>query len=138
MRERRIFSSKAGFTLVEVAIALGLVTILVTVLVQTIGVARRLTYANAQRVAAFGMCKARLETVRGMDYESVDPTNFVDETDLRFLHLSGRERIPIACTRSVDLATQTNPVRTDVTVNLQWQFLGNVYQESVTGTVYPR
>lgn len=131
-------AGKSGFSLVEVIIALLLASAIIAVLVRSVAVARSLTYANALRVGAFGVCKAKLEEVRGMEYSQLDPTNFVVETGLRFLHLSGRDRLPIACTRSVALNAQTNPVRTDVQVTVQWQYRDTPFQEQVIGTVYPK
>lgn len=128
----------AGFTLAEVMISLLLVTMLIAALVQSIMVGRSLTYSNAQRVAAFGMCKAKLEEMRGMDYTQLVTTNFADEADLRFAHLSGAEQIPITCARTVELTPQTDPERTDVSVQVDWNYRGVALVERVDATVYPR
>ena len=127
-----------GFTLAEVMVALLLIAMLSAVLIQSVALSRRITYSNAQRVSAFGMCKGRLEGVRGMEYDQIVVTNFIAETGLQFLHLSGKDRLPIACSRSVTINSQTNPVRKDIQVLVSWNYRGTAFQEQINAVVYPK
>jgi Tfp pilus assembly protein PilX len=129
---------RAGFMLVEVVIGIVLVVLLVMALFQSVTLARHLTHANAQRVGAFGMCKARLEQLRGMDYADLSGTNFVMESDLQFTHLSGKEQLPIHCVRSLTFTPQANPQRTDVQVTVAWTYRGTPFREQLNGVIYPK
>jgi len=123
---------------VETIVGLLLVTLLTLALVESVGLSRRLTYANALRLAAFGMCKSRLEQVRALGFDQLNPTNFPAETAIRFAHLSGRSRLPLTCNRSVSFSPQVDPERTDVQVTVTWNYGGLTLQEHILGSVYPK
>jgi len=127
-----------GFTLVEIVVGVLLVAILIGAVAQSVFVSRRLTYANAQRVGAFGMCKSRLEELRGMEYSVLRTNTFSTETNLKFMHLSGRDRVPVSCTRSITLEEEDDPPRLNVNVTVNWNYLGQALSESVDGVIFDK
>jgi len=128
---------KEGMTLVEVMVSILIISAMATAIVLSVRVARQLTYATAQRVAAFGMGKAMVETIRAMDYNAIAPTNFVTEANLRFTHLSGRERTALTCTRTVSITPLANPERKEIGVSIRWQYRDQALQEQVSAIIYP-
>ena len=76
--------SKLGLTVLEMLVSLSLLGIVGGALVRSVILARQLTYASSQRVSAFGLCRARIEEVRGFDYANIAATNFPAETGFDF------------------------------------------------------
>ena len=125
-------------TLIEVMIFMMLVLIISAVLIQSVATSKRVTYMTSLRGSAFGMCHARLEEIRAMDYVSILDATFPLETHMRFAHLGGKDRIPLSCARSVTVTEQANPTRKEVQVTVAWDFLGRSVQEDVWAIIYPR
>ena len=130
--------SKLGLTVLEVLVSLTLLGIVGGALVRSVILARQLTYASSQRVSAFGLCRARIEEVRGFDYANIAATNFPAETGIRLSHLGGQNQDPINCDRAVAIQTLTGPDRKEVLVTVSWNYRDRNLQEDITGILYPR
>ncbi|MFC1452838.1 type II secretion system protein J [Verrucomicrobiota bacterium] len=126
---------KAGLTLVEVLVASALVGLLTVAVYSVVINAVSLNYAVAQRVAAFTLCKEKLEQLRGSDYHSVTASNCAAQT-VFLTHLGGTARVPLTGTRAGSLTGLSNPDRKSVTVTVQWDYRGRQFEESMTGVIY--
>ena len=100
--------------------------------------ARQITAASSQRVSAFGLCEARLEQARGIDYSDLVAANFPAETGITLSHLSGETQQALLCDRAVAIQNLTSPDRKEVIVTVDWAYRGRALQESSTGILYPR
>ena len=132
--------TKSGFTLVEVVVATLLVTLLGAGVIQSTLLARKITYSNAQRVAAFGLAKAKTEELKGVGYEKLTATYGTthSETDLELVNLGGVNQELVKTTRTTTLEDLTSPRRKRVTVSITWDFQGKELEESAEIFLYPR
>jgi type II secretory pathway pseudopilin PulG len=94
-------------------------------------------YAAAQRTAAFGLCKERLEQMRGTDFDRVSEVNFPTGI-VQITHLGGSQRIPLTGFISNSIVSQVSPPRKEVTVTVWWECRGRTLQESYSGSVVDR
>ena len=150
-------TQKQGFTIVEVVVASLLVTLLGAGVLQTTILARRITYSNAQRVAAFGLAKALTEELKGVGYEeltadyiagktAVEDDDDDDEDDededeqkeLDVVNLGGVNQNIITGIPSIAMEELTDPRRKRVTVTISWNFQGRELEESVEIFLYPQ
>lgn len=102
--------------------------------------ARRLTYLNAQRVAAFGLAKAKVEETKGVGYEELDALygDRTVERDLDLVNLGGVNQEVIPARRILLIRDLSNPDRKQVTVIVRWDFQGSQIEERVETFLYPR
>jgi Tfp pilus assembly protein PilV len=128
---------RAGLTLTEVIVSVVLVALMIGGVYAGLMNAVSLNYASAQRVAAFGLCRQKLEAIRATAYADVTAANLTSES-VFLTHLGGSRRVPITGTRSCAVVDRSNPTRKDVTVSLSWAFRNRTFQESVSGTVYDK
>lgn len=135
MRKTSKAGRRLGLTLIEVVIASAIIFIVVTGVYQGVIQGLRLNYACAQRIAAFGLCKDRLEQMRGAAYADITPTNFPAET-MKLTHRGGSERIPINCERSSSIQEYSNPILKNVTVTVAWEFAGRTLEETLSAAIY--
>ena len=124
--------------LIEVVICMILLTMVALGLVSGVVIARQLTYSNAQRVAAFGLARARLEELKGLRYETIDPLSYSTETNIQFAHLGGTQQKALEATRVTRLTALENPTRIHAAVAVRWYARGRLQQESATTFIYPR
>lgn len=131
----RVLSDDAGVTLVEVLVGMMLVSLLVGGIYLGVVQGTRLNYASAQHVAAFGLCKERLEHMRGVAFTSVTPENFPTET-LDLTHLGGSQRLPMTCVRSSSIVDVSSPPRKAVTVVVSWKLKEWSLSEFASGVIF--
>jgi len=140
-------TQKQGFTIVEVVVASLLVTLLGAGVLQTTILARRITYSNAQRVAAFGLAKAMTEELKGIGYEELTADYVAGKTDddddgvddeLDVVNLGGVNQNIITGIPSIAMEELTDPRRKRVTVTISWDFQGRELEESVEIFLYPQ
>jgi prepilin-type N-terminal cleavage/methylation domain-containing protein len=125
-----------GMTLVEVVIAIVLISVVASAVAQSMVQARRMTYANAQRWAAFGLCRAKMEDIRSTDYDLLPTMALPEEPGLEMSHLSGRARVRLLCDRTTTVEVLEDPARTVVSVSVTWDYLGRPMEERLTNTLY--
>jgi Tfp pilus assembly protein PilV len=126
---------RQGMTLVEVMIASSIIFLVSGALIVTIVTGSRLSYASAQHVAAFGLCKDRLEQMRGMEFTDITSAAFPTET-ITLTHAGGSLQTAIACTRSTTVVDQTNPMRKDVSIVVAWTYATKSLTERIDTTLY--
>ena len=140
-------TQKQGFTIVEVVVASLLVTLLGAGVLQTTILARRITYSNAQRVAAFGLAKAMTEELKGIGYEELTADYVAGKTDddddgvddeLDVVNLGGVNQNIITGIPSISMEELTDPRRKRVAVTISWDFQGRELEESVEIFLYPQ
>lgn len=144
-------TQKQGFTIVEVVVASLLVTLLGAGVLQTTILARRITYSNAQRVAAFGLAKALTEELKGVGYEELtadyiagktavedDDDDEDEQKELDVVNLGGVNQNIITGIPSIAMEELTDPRRKRVTVTISWDFQGRELEESVEIFLYPQ
>jgi hypothetical protein len=122
---------------VEVVVALFLATLIILGIYHTFTLGSDLTYSAAQRVAAFNLCRERIEQMRGMPFDVLISTNFPPE-QLSLTHLGGSACAVIDCMRSCSLSVTSNPTRAEVEVAVQWEFRERPMEESAFGVIYER
>lgn len=136
--ERDSRDPRSGLSLVEVMVSILLLGMLGGAVGRSLIMARQITNASSQRVSAYGLCEARLEQARGMDYADVVATNFPAETGITLSHLSGETQQALLCDRSVTIQDLSYPDRKQVVVSVDWTYRGRALQETATGVLYPR
>ncbi len=133
--KQSVHRHQAGMTLVEVMIAVLLLTLFVAGIYTGLITGLRMNYATAQRLAAFGLCTERLEQMRGCAYSAITSNNFPTETN-KLTHLGGSARVPLYCVRSNRIVNLPNPTRKAVTVSVHWTYRGVPHTERVDGTLF--
>jgi len=131
------YGARDGLTVVEVMVAVLIVGIMLAGVFAGATRAVQANYVAAQRSAAFGLCKERLEQMRGADFDSVTEANFPTGT-VQVTHLGGSQRIPLTGFISNSIVSQVSPPRKQVTVTVSWACLGRTLQESYIGSVVDR
>ena len=131
---------KQGFTIVEVVVASLLITLLGAGVIRTAIFSQRVTYSNAQRLAAFGLAKAKTEELKGVGYSELDTRygSSQQEIDLDLINLGGVNQKILPATRSTTLQDVTSPQRKLITVTVSWEFQGRQLSETVQVFLYPR
>jgi hypothetical protein len=124
-------------TLVEVMFATVIVLMLAGGLYGSVILGNHLTYAAAQRQAAFGLCTELLEEMRSVHYSFVTAATFPAEP-LQLTHLGGAQRIPLFCSRSCTIAELANPLRKNVRIRVSWNYQGKAMQETLDSVIYYR
>jgi len=125
---------KRGVTLVEMLIALLIVSMMAVGLLYGVMASVRLNYAAAQRAAAFGLCMELYEQMRGADYTSVTISNFPPQT-LRLTHLGGSQRMPLYCQRTCIITPKSNPERKEIQIEVKWVYMGRTLRETLDGMI---
>ena len=129
--------SVSGMTMVEVLVAAVLVSFLAVCVYSVIINGLSLSYGVAQRVAAFGRCKEKLEQMRGAGYDNVTTADCAT-CSILLTHLGGSRRLPLMADRSCTIADVASPTRKVVTVTVEWTFMGRGFEESVSGAIYDK
>jgi prepilin-type N-terminal cleavage/methylation domain-containing protein len=129
--------SRDGVTLVEMMIALVILSVIAVGLLHGITTSIRLNYAATQRAAAFSLCMDLYEKMRGANYYDVVPTNFPTET-LRLTHLGGSQRVPLYCQRTCQIIEQSNPTRKEIRITVQWVYMGRTLRETLDGMIFAK
>lgn len=129
-----LFQGNHGVTLVEMMIALVIVSMIAVGLLYGVMASVRLNYAAAQRAAAFSLCMELYEQMRGADYDYVTPTNFPPQT-LRMTHLGGSQRVPLFCQRTCQIVERDNPRRKEIEVTVRWIYQGRTLTERLNGMI---
>ena len=124
-------------TLVEVLFASSIFVLIIASVLGAVMVGLHLNYAAAQQFAAFGLCKDRYEQMRSVDYTNVSSTVFTTET-IQLTHMGGNARVPLNCQRASFITNMVSPTRKQVTINVQWTYLGKARSESLTGVIYKK
>jgi type II secretory pathway pseudopilin PulG len=123
-------------TLIEVMIAAAIVLMMAGGLISSVIVANQMTYAAAQRQAAFGLCTELLEQMRSVtNFAMVNITNFPSQT-LRLTHLGGSKRIPLPCTRDCVVNPLNSPTRKEVQVRVNWTYRGKPMGETLNSVIF--
>jgi len=128
---------RAGMTLVEVMVSVLMLSLLIAVVYGGVTQGVQSSYLTAQRVSAFGVCKARLEQMRGTEYDEITVTTFPEQI-VEMTHLGGSDRVPLEGTLVSSVTSLAQPTRKQVTVSLSWVFRGREYSESITGSIVDR
>jgi len=127
----------SGVTLVEVIIASAITVTVLGSIIYSVATGVRINYMNAQQVAAFGLCREKLEEMRDMDYADVTGAKFPKETSVRIGHLGGREGIALLGERECVITPYVSgPAGKSVTVTVRWTYLGKSHEERLDGAIY--
>ncbi len=126
--------NKQGVTLIEMLIALLIVSMMAVGLLYGVLASVRLNYAAAQRAAAFGLCMELYEQMRGADYAGVTASNFPPQT-LRLTHLGGSQRVPLYCQRTCVITPKSNPERKEIQIEVKWVYMGRTLTEKLDGMI---
>lgn len=129
---------RRGMTIAEVLVSLALAAIVVCALYSGTELAMRGTTANAQRVAAYGLCQDRFEQMRGHAFSDITvanyPTQSVQITTASGFNATGTVSGTISCT----ITNLASPSRKQVQIYLNWNFRSVNYQESLAGCIVDR
>lgn len=135
-------TSEAGFTLIEAVIASVLVCLLAFCAYRGVTTVRGSARAMADRVAAQGLCLAKLEKIRSIAYEEVNRGNPACATTNVVLNIlpGFGEGNSLMATLSVDINSGAegeirSPAYKDVTVWCKWTFMGRERKESVSAYI---
>ncbi len=129
--------TRSGMTIMEVVIAMALVTMLVSGIYSGVSQGMRINFATGQHIAAFGLCKDLLETMRGAEYTSVSEAVFPPST-VRITDWGGIAAVPLTGTRSCRVRTFYYPPRKQVDVDMVWVYGGRTNRQTASGTIYFR
>ncbi|MBN2301278.1 MAG: prepilin-type N-terminal cleavage/methylation domain-containing protein [Lentisphaerae bacterium] len=130
-------NERSGMTLVEVMVGMFLASLLVGSTYLGVVHGSKTNYVVAQHVSAFGLCKERLEHMRGVAFSSVTSSNFPTE-NITLTHLGGSLRIPLPCSRTSTIISLLNPPRKEVRVDVTWNFRNWSMSERVHGMLYEK
>lgn len=130
-------ASCAGVTLVEVMVSMALVAIFSTGLYAAIIQASRANYQASQRVAAVGLCRERLEQMRGVPYQNLNSAHFPDET-VQLTHLGGTAMLPLMGMRRCTFQTLYAPSRTVVSTEVEWVYAGHTNREVFYSVIFEK
>lgn len=129
-----LFQGKDGVTLIEMMIALVIVSMIAVGLLYGVMASVRLNYAAAQRAAAFSLCMELYEQMRGADYDHITPTNYPPQT-VRMTHLGGSQRVPLFCQRTCQIVERDNPRRKEIEIAVRWVYQGKTLTERLNGMI---
>jgi prepilin-type N-terminal cleavage/methylation domain-containing protein len=126
-----------GFTLIEVTIAMALLSLVAATILSSLMQGTRLCYTTAQHYAGYSLCRETIEQMRGANYGMVIEDNF-PPTNMLLTHLGGTCRVPLMCTRYItnDIVELPDPLRKQVTVAVSWDYRGKIEIETMTGYIY--
>ena len=126
---------RRGMTLLEVMVAVVVVTIVAGGLFSSIILANQILYAGSQRQAAFGLCMAQFEQMHIVNFSDVNTTNFPPQS-LQLTHLGGSARVPLGCTVSSAITPVSNPNRKTVHIVVAWNYRGKPMAETLDGVIF--
>ncbi|MEI6787730.1 MAG: prepilin-type N-terminal cleavage/methylation domain-containing protein [bacterium] len=128
---------QSAFTLVEVVIAMALVSLVSAAMLMALTRGSALCYSTTHHYAGYSLCRETIEQMRGANYGMVIEDNF-PPTNMLLTHLGGTARIPLMCTRYItnDIVELSNPTRKQVTVAVSWDYQGKPQLEIMTGFIY--
>jgi type II secretory pathway pseudopilin PulG len=127
---------RSGFTLTEAMVVSVCAALLLTLMVRAVLGISALNYHSAQRVAAYGICRERLELARAADYATL--TVGVQEETIRFGHLNGLRRRPLEGRVTTLIEAHTSPrKRWHVDVSVTWTHGTRTFTERAAAILYP-
>ncbi len=129
--------SRAGFTLIEIMVALMLAAMSSAGIFRGIVLAKGLNQASEQRVVAFSMARAQMEQVKGREYSTL-PSGNTTETGLPLTHLGGEAQTNLTCDRWTIVLTRAAPPRKEVFVIVRWTYRGRNMNEWIRGMMYEK
>lgn len=124
-------------TLVEVIVASALIALLSIGIFSGVTQGVFLNNNTAQHTVAFGLCRERLEQMRGVSYASVSTNVFPNET-LSLTHLGGFNRLPLTCTLVNTITENASPTRKIVSVKTEWIYKSMTNYETLYGVIYQK
>lgn len=130
-------TANRGLTLVEVAISMLVIVLLIFAAYSSINRGLDANYEVAQRVVAFGLCRERLEQMRGAGYDNVTTARFTNEI-LRLTHLGGSQRAPLWAQRRSSITNVYLPTRRQVEVVVEWSFRNRSLSERLVGAIFAK
>lgn len=130
------YDRRGGFTLTEVLIVGVCSGLLLSLMVRAVLGINQLNYHSAQRFAAYGLCRERLEEARVADYEDLDAGQRVET--VRFGHLGGVRRRALEGQMTTLIESHATPLdRRHVEVSIAWRHGDRVFSERAATIVYP-
>jgi type II secretory pathway pseudopilin PulG len=126
-----------GMTVVEVVVAAALLSILAVGVYSSVVQGTHINMNTAQHTVAFGLCRERLEQMRGVGYASVNTNVFSNET-LPLTHLGGFSRTPLTCTLVNTITDLSNPTRKVISVRVDWTCRDISSHETIDGVIYQK
>lgn len=124
-------------TIVEVVVASALLAILSIGIFASIVQGTYINQNTAQHTVAFGLCRERLEQMRGVGYASVN-TNVFSNEDLPLTHLGGFTRTPLTCSLTNTITELTVPTRKAITITVSWSCRDLLSHETLYGVIYQK
>lgn len=121
----------------EVVIASALIAILAIGVYSSIVQGTFINQNTAQHTVAFGLCRERLEQMRGVSYASVNTNVFANEA-MPLTHLGGYTRTPLTCTLSNTITDLSTPTRKAISVTVAWTCRNLTSTEALYGVIYQK
>jgi prepilin-type N-terminal cleavage/methylation domain-containing protein len=138
MKKRlQIYNDCTGMTLVEVVVAAAVIAILSIGIFSSIVQGVYINNNTAQHTVAFGLCRERLEQMRGVGYASITTNVFSNET-LPLTHLGGFTRTPLTCTLTNTITNLSSPTRKSISVQVEWSYKNRTSTEILYGIIYQK
>lgn len=126
-----------SFTLLEVAFAFTIFTIVIVGVLLGLVRTARMNYANAQRVAAFGLAYDAIELLRAEGYENITGDHeLLTATEMQLTHLGGTGRVPLNAWRWGGVTEKNDPPRKHVTIWVGWNYQQRSQFEKVDGVIF--
>jgi type II secretory pathway pseudopilin PulG len=130
------YDRRGGFTLTEVLIVGVCSGLLLSLMVRAVLGINQLNYHSAQRFAAYGLCRERLEEARVADYDDLVVGSRVET--VRFGHLGGVRRQALEGQLTTVIESHTLPMdRRHVEVAVAWRHGDRNFRERAATIVYP-
>lgn len=129
--------SRAGFTLMEIMVAMLLASMSSAGIIRGIVLAKGLNQSSEQRVVAFAMARSQVEEVKGRRFSTLIAGNTM-ETGLPMTHLGGEAQTALNCDRWTFIMDQPFPPRKEVFVLVRWTYRGRLMNEFVRAIVYEK
>ncbi len=126
---------RSGFTLVEAVLVMAVGGLLVASAIAGVLSINQMNYHSAQRIAALGLCRERLELARSRAFSELNPTNYSETVQMT--NLGGQRRVPLLAAVNTVVTAHTNPVvRRNVEVTATWTHGRKTFREAAAGIVY--
>jgi len=129
--------TRMGMTLIELMVALLILSLIGMGLLYGVMLGVRLNYASAQHAAAFGLCMDVFEQMRGAEFNNLTSSNYPPET-LRMTHLGGTQRVPLNCLRTCQITPYSNPTRKEISIEVAWTYQGRSLKEDLDGVIFAK
>ena len=113
-------ASCKGMTIVEILVAITLLTVAMAAIYTAITFASKVSQHNVEKTMALNLAIARMDEVKNYAYSSITSANFPDESGLTV------GSYPVTFSRSVNIVTGDYKT---VTVTVTWSHLGAPFVE---------